>query len=178
MSNCIMVGGAYQGSAPEIADAARAGGRRKRIQRDILAQCRVSTMKSCGNFYRECDFTVYASRIEGFRLAGDGESLNVWQAVPLLGRGSDCRECLGGRLPHGEYARSKGAGGWPRQTCKPVSPALRRELGEQVLRRKLKSWDEYAGEILQISLGRFEPRVDFSRAVRRSICLNARFRGS
>ncbi len=34
-----------------------------------------------------------------------------------------------------------------------TQPELRRELGEQVLRRKLKSWDEYAGEVLGILKG-------------------------
>jgi glycosyltransferase involved in cell wall biosynthesis len=97
--------------------------------------------------YTECDFTVYATRIEGFGLP---VMESMWFGRPCL--------CSNEAV----IAENAADGGClmvdmrdPKAVTEGIvklagQPGLRRELGEQVLRRKLKTWDEYGAEVLEI----------------------------
>jgi len=140
-----LVGGAYP-SAPEIAEKVRAATR---------SNPRIFWHEEVGpaalrDFYRDCDFTVFASWIEGFGLP---VMESLWFGRPCL-----CSD-------EGVMAENARDGGCLMVNMKDQAavavglaklagdPEFRRELGEQVLRRKLKTWDEYGGEILQILKG-------------------------
>jgi len=102
------------------------------------------------NFYRECDFTVFASWIEGFGLPVV-ESL--WFGRPCLcsDQGVMAENAKGGGCL---TVNMRDAGALADGMVRLASrPEFRRELGEQALRRELKTWDDYAGEILGILEG-------------------------
>ncbi len=98
-------------------------------------------------FYRDCDFTVFGSWIEGFGLPVV-ESL--WFGKPCL-----CSD-------QGVMAENAAAGGCLTVETRDVhalaagieklagQPDFLRSLGEHALQRKLKSWDDYAAEVLGI----------------------------
>ena len=140
-----LVGGMYA-SAPEIADAVRGAAEKNPA---IIWHNRVGNTE-LGNLYSDCDFTVYATRIEGFGLP---VMESMWFGRPCL-----CSD-------EGVIAENARGGGClmvDMRDAKAVSdgivklagqPGLRRELGEQVLRRKLKTWDEYADDVLGVLKG-------------------------
>jgi glycosyltransferase involved in cell wall biosynthesis len=140
-----LVGGVYT-SAPEIAEAVQAAAKRNPA---IIWHGKASNGE-LRDLYRQCDFTVYASRIEGFGLP---VMESMWFGRPCL-----CSD-------EGVIAENAAEGGCLTVDLRDkkaladalvrlsTQPELRRELGEQVLRRKLKSWDQYAGEILGILKG-------------------------
>lgn len=137
-----LVGGAYE-QAPQIAETVRAAMNgtprifwHEKTGRDELRR-----------FYEECDFTVYASDIEGF-------GLPVMESL-WFGRPCVCADT-------GVMAENARGGG-----CYPVNvrdrkaladaitnlagrPELRQELAAGAVRRKLKTWNEYADDILRI----------------------------
>lgn len=142
-----LVGGVYA-SAPEIGEAVRAAAEKNPA---IIWHNHVSN-DELGRLYTECDFTVYATWIEGFGLP---VMESMWFGRPCLcsDDGVIAENAAGGGCLMVDM-RDPGAvtdgivklAGWPE---------LRRELGEQVLRRKLKTWDEYADEVLGV-LGEVE----------------------
>ena len=137
-----LVGGVYP-SAPEIAESVR-----KMTEQNpaIIWHNRVGN-DELRRLYSECDFTVYATRIEGFGLP---VMESMWFGRPCL-----CSD-------EGVIAENAAAGGCLMVDMRDTEavadgivklagqPGLRRELGEQVLRRKLKTWDEYAGDVLGV----------------------------
>lgn len=137
-----LVGGVYS-SAPEIAESVRKAAEKNPA---IIWHNRVGN-DELRRLYAECDFTVYATRIEGFGLP---VMESMWFGRPCL-----CSD-------EGVIAENAAGGGCltvdmrdPGAVADGIvklaaQPALRRELGGQVLRRKLKTWDEYAGDVLAV----------------------------
>lgn len=137
-----LVGAAYAGD-PEIA----------RTVREITTKNpRIIWHESAGSgelrdLYRNCDFTVFGSWIEGFGLP---VMESLWFGQPCL-----CSD-------EGVMAENAAGGGCLMVDVQNVGaladgmgklagqPDFRRELAEQAMRRKLKTWDGYAGEIRQI----------------------------
>ena len=137
-----LVGGVYK-SAPEIAESVRAAVKKNPA---IFWHDHVGNQE-LRSLYTDCDFTVYASRIEGYGLP---VMESMWFGRPCLCSdegviAENARE--GGCLMVDMRDRNALAGALVKLS---TQPAARRELGEQVLRRKLKNWDEYAGGVLQI----------------------------
>ena len=139
------VGAAYA-SAPEIAGAVRAATTRnpaifwhEDVGPDELRQ-----------YYRECDFTVFGSWIEGFGLP---VMESLWFGRPCL-----CHD-------QGVMAENAEGGGCLTVDTRDVEalatglvklagdPDFRTALGVQAVQRKLKTWSEYAAEILGILRG-------------------------
>lgn len=136
------VGAAYA-SAPEIARAVRAASARN----PAVFWHENAGAVELRKYYRECDFTVFGSRIEGFGLP---VLESLWFGRPCL-----CSD-------HGAMAENAAGGG-----CLTVDmrdrealaaglvklagePDFRRALGARAVGRGLKTWSEYAGEILEI----------------------------
>jgi len=137
-----LVGGAYE-QAPEIAGAVRAA---------VSKNARIYWHERAGpaelrNFYRECDFTVFASWIEGFGLP---VMESLWFGRPCL-----CAD-------EGVVAENAKGGGCLMMNVRDKKAladgivklagdaGFRRQLGLQVLGRKLKTWNEYANDVLQV----------------------------
>lgn len=136
-----LVGSEYK-NAPEIAEAVRAASAKNpriiwhgRVENDELRK-----------FYSECDFTIYASRIEGYGLP---VMESLWFGRPCI-----CSD----EGVIAENAREGGCLMVDMRDTKSVAdgivklagdPAARRELGEQVLRRKLETWDEYGAHVYE-----------------------------
>ncbi len=135
--------GATYASAPEIARAVRAASARNPA---VFWHENAGPGELRKN-YRECDFTVFGSRIEGFGLP---VLESLWLGRPCL-----CSD-------HGAMAENAAGGG-----CLTVDMRdgealaagmvklagdqdFRRALGAQAVQRNLKTWAEYAGEILKI----------------------------
>lgn len=137
-----LVGGVYE-KAPEIADSVRAA---------VAKNGGLFWHESVGheglrNFYRECDFTVFASWIEGFGLPVI-ESL--WFGRPCLcsDQGVIAENAKGGGCLMVETRDAKAlAAGMVKLA---TQPDVLKQLGGEVLRRKLKTWNEYGAEILAV----------------------------
>jgi len=137
-----LVGGVYP-SAPEIGEEVRAAATKNP---GIIWHNRVGN-DELRRLYMDCDFTVYATRIEGFGLP---VMESMWFGRPCL--------CSNEAV----IAENAAGGGClmvdmrdPKAVAEGIvtlagQPGLRRELGEQVLGRKLKTWDEYGAEVLEI----------------------------
>ena len=99
-----------------------------------------------GQFYQSCDFTVYPSELEGFGL-------------PILESLWFNRPCV--CADFGGMVETANGGGClmvdvrdPQALAAAIvsmaaSPDLRRELGAQALLRDLRSWDDYAAEVVK-----------------------------
>jgi len=140
-----MVGGSYK-EAPGIAEAVRTAAKRNP---------KIHWHENAGSvelrhFYRDSDFTIFASSIEGFGLP---VTESLWFGRPCL-----CSD-------EGVMAENAKEGGCLTVNMKDQKAVadgivklageqeFRRELGEQVLQRKLKTWNEYAGDVLQVLKG-------------------------
>jgi len=140
-----LVGAIYAGN-PEIAESVRVIAANNPA---IFWHGSVGTAE-LRKFYRDCDFTVFGSWIEGFGLP---VMESLWFGKPCL-----CSD-------QGVIAENAEGGG-----CLPVNMQdvtaladgmvklagnldFRRKLSEQALRRELKTWRDYAGEILGLLKG-------------------------
>ena len=135
-----LVGAPYVGS-PEIADdarkvLARQPGMRwhEKVEHGRLHQ-----------LYEACDFTVYPSVLEGFGLPVI-ESL--WFARPCLcaNFGVMAENALGGGCLTTDVRVPKSLA--DAMISLAVSPERRRALAQEAVARKLKTWGEYADEVL------------------------------
>ncbi|MGB8355705.1 MAG: glycosyltransferase [Chthoniobacteraceae bacterium] len=140
-----LVGGSYK-EAPEIAEAVRAAAKKNPR---IFWHENVGPME-LRHFYRDSDFTIFASYIEGFGLP---VTESLWFGRPCLcsnegvvAENAKDGGCLTVNM-RDQKAIADGIVKLARQ------PEFRRELGEQVLQRKLKTWNEYAGDVLQVLKG-------------------------
>ena len=137
-----LVGASYVGS-PDIADAVRALVARHPNRVRWHERVEQATLQ---RLYADCDFTVYPSVLEGFGLPVI-ESL--WQA----------RSCLCANF--GVMAENAAGGGCltvnvrdPQALADAIlqlatSPNLRRKLAKEATTRHLKTWREYADELLE-----------------------------
>lgn len=137
-----LVGGAYP-YAPEIGEKVLEATRRnprifwhEKVNRPQL-----------GDFYRDCDFTVFASCIEGFGLP---VMESMWFGRPCLCANEsvmveNARE--GGCLTINMRDQEAIADGLIKMA---TDPDLRRKLSEEVVCRKLKTWNEYADDVLNV----------------------------
>ncbi len=137
-----VVGAAYP-QAPEIAEAVRIAA----AKRPAIVWHQNAGAAELRALYRDCDFTVFGSWIEGFGLP---VMESLWFGKPCL-----CSD-------KGVMAENAADGGCLMVDVQNVEalaegmaklagqPDFRRELAEQAMRRKLKTWDGYAGEIRQI----------------------------
>jgi glycosyltransferase involved in cell wall biosynthesis len=137
-----LVGAAYA-AAPEIAGAVR-----------LLTESTPSifwhegvSSEDLRNFYRDCDFTIFGSWIEGFGLP---VMESLWFGKPCLcsdqgviAENADGGGCLTVNV---QDTRAMAAG-----IIKLAGePLFREELAREARRRPLKTWSDYGGEILQI----------------------------
>jgi glycosyltransferase involved in cell wall biosynthesis len=140
-----LVGGIYK-SAPDIAEKVRAATQRNP---------RLFWHEKVGNeelrrFYSECDFTIYASIVEGFGLP-IMESL--WFGRPCICADTgvmaeNARD--GGCLTVDIRDRAAITEGIVRLASQPE---LRQKLAAEAVVRKLKTWGEYSAEVLAILRG-------------------------
>lgn len=140
-----LVGGVYK-SAPEIAEKVRAATERnprlfwhERVGNDELRR-----------FYSECDFTVYASIVEGFGLP---VMESLWFGRPCIcaDSGVMAENALGGGCLTVDV-RDRVA--MTAAIVRLVSqPGLREQLATEAVQRKLKTWKGYAAEVLGILRG-------------------------
>ncbi len=137
-----LVGAPYE-KAPEIAGAVRALTRKN----PAIFWHEGAGGAELREFYRDCDFTIFGSWIEGFGLP---VMESLWFGKPCL-----CSN-------QGVMAENAEGGGCLMVDVQDVNaladgmvklasePDFRRELGQQALQRKLKTWNDYGGEILGI----------------------------
>jgi glycosyltransferase involved in cell wall biosynthesis len=139
------VGAPYE-CAPEIADAMRAA---ERAHPSLHWHGAVDA-ETLGQLYRRCDFTVFGSRIEGFGLP---VLESLWFGKPCLcsDEGVIAENAAGGGCLTVDVRDVEAlAGGMVRLA---EDQEYRRELGGQARRRRIKTWPEYAAEILEILKG-------------------------
>jgi len=140
-----LVGAVYAGN-PEIAESVRAITANNPA---IFWHGSVGTGE-LRKFYQDCDFTVFGSWIEGFGLP---VMESLWFGRPCL-----CSD-------QGVMAENAEGGGCLTVNTQDVTALadgmvklagnldFRRELSEEALRRELKTWNDYAGEILGLLKG-------------------------
>jgi glycosyltransferase involved in cell wall biosynthesis len=137
-----LVGGVYA-SAPEIAEAVRAA----TMRNPSIFWHNSAGPEQLRNFYRDCDFTVFSSWIEGFGLP---VMESLWFGRPCLcsDQGVMAENAKGGGCLTVDMQDTHAMA---EAIIKLASqPDFRRTLGEQVLQRKLKTWTDYAAGILEI----------------------------
>jgi glycosyltransferase involved in cell wall biosynthesis len=139
----LHLAGAPYGAAPEIAGAVRA----LTSKNPAIVWHESVSPAELRKLYRDCDFTVFGSWIEGFGLP---VMESLWFGKPCLcsDEGVMAENAAGGGCLMVDVQNFEAlADGMVKLAGQPD---FRRELAEQTLRRKLKTWDDYAGEILQI----------------------------
>jgi len=137
-----LVGARYAGD-PKIAETVRA----ITVKNPAIFWHENVNSEELRKFYHRCDFTVFGSWIEGFGLP---VMESLWFGKPCL-----CSN-------QGVMAENAEGGGCLTVNTQDVTalangmaklagqPDFRRELGQQALQRKLKTWNDYAAEIIGI----------------------------
>lgn len=137
-----LVGAPYEG-APEISGAVRALTKKNAT---IIWHENVDAEKLL-ELYRDCDFTVFGSWIEGFGLPVV-ESL--WFGKPCLcaNEGVMAENAMGGGCLTVDVQDTEALTlGMLQLAC---DEDLRKKLAREALARKMKTWKEYGAEILEI----------------------------
>ena len=135
-----LVGAAYD-AAPEIAHTMR----KLVAENDGLFWHPRASASELHQFYRDCDFTIFGSWIEGF---GMPVMESLWFAKPCLcaDRGVMAENAAGGGCLTVDMQNTGAIADGILGLC---DPAFRQELGKQAAERELKTWSQYGAEIWQ-----------------------------
>ncbi len=137
-----LVGAAYV-SAPDIADAVRTLAAR---YPDRVRWHERTEHAALQRLYADCDFTVYPSVLEGF---GIPVIESLWFARPCIcaNFGVMAENAVGGGCLTTDVRDAAALADAILQLS--AAPTLRQRLAQETVKRRLKTWREYADEILE-----------------------------